>query len=142
MYHVLLAIDADEGRTDRALRTVLELPGQEEEVSVTVLYVLEEFSATDEGGQIDSKSIYDESSIPETVEDAQNRLTDAGIETDVRHEHGDVSSTILNVAEELDVDCIAMSGRKQSPTGKVLFGSVTQSVLLASNRPVLISMAE
>lgn len=139
MYNVLLAIDGDEGRTDRAVRTVLELPG---EVSATVLYVLEEFSTTDEGAQIDSKSLYDEESIPKTVEEAQNRLTNAGIETDVRHEHGNVTSTILSVAKELNADCIVMSGRKQSPTGKVLFGSVTQSVLLSSKCPVLVSMAE
>jgi len=35
-----------------------------------------------------------------------------------------------------------MSGRKKSAAGKMLFGSVTQSVLLESTRPVTVLLDE
>ena len=76
------------------------------------------------------------------VRRAQARLAEAGVETSKRREHGDPAETIIEVAEELDVDNITMSGRRRSPTGKMLFGSTTQSVLLAADRPVTVILDE
>lgn len=50
---------------------------------------------------------------------------------------GDVSAKIIGYAAEHDARYIVMGGRKRSPIGKAIFGSVTQSVLLNANRPVL-----
>lgn len=55
---------------------------------------------------------------------------------------GEPSSRINDYAEQNDAGYIVTSGRKRSPVGKVLFGSVTQSILLNSDRPVISAMTE
>jgi len=47
-------------------------------------------------------------------------------------------NAIVEAAQEHDVDVIFLAGRKRSPAGKVLFGSVTQGVALSTERPVQI----
>lgn len=141
MYHVLVALDSNVERMEQAIESVTNLPGRED-LSVTLLNVFEEFEAVDEGGQVDSASLYDESDIPEAVETAHEHLKTEGITTSVRREHGDPAQRILQVAKEINADAILMAGRKRSPAGKVLFGSVTQSILLSADRPVIVTTVE
>ena len=55
---------------------------------------------------------------------------------------GEPTDSILSLAAELDASYVVIGGRQRSPTGKVLFGSVTQSVLLNADRPVVTVMEE
>lgn len=55
---------------------------------------------------------------------------------------GDPAEEILDRAKEVDARYIVIGGRSRSPVGKALFGSVTQSVLLDADRPVVTVMAE
>lgn len=57
-----------------------------------------------------------------------------------RGQIGDPSSMILDFAEEENVRYTVIGGRKRTPTGKAIFGSVAQSVLLESDRPVVTVM--
>ncbi len=50
---------------------------------------------------------------------------------------GDPTEAILDMAEGLEARYIVMGGKKRSPTGKALFGSVTQSVLLNAGVPTV-----
>jgi nucleotide-binding universal stress UspA family protein len=50
---------------------------------------------------------------------------------------GDPATQILAEAESLDARYLIVGGRKRSPTGKAIFGSVSQSVILESDRPVV-----
>ncbi|WP_256685260.1 universal stress protein [Halococcus qingdaonensis] len=50
---------------------------------------------------------------------------------------GKASEQIIGYADEHDARYIVVGKRKRSPTGKAVFGSVTQSVLLNADQPVL-----
>lgn len=78
--------------------------------------------------------------FPKVVLETRDSLDEAGIATELRREHDAPSEAILAVADELGVDLIVMSGRKRSGVGKVIFGSVTQGVLLNADVPVTIVM--
>ncbi|WP_340101890.1 universal stress protein [Salinibaculum salinum] len=139
MYRVLLPVDENEERAEQAAQNVINLPRDADDIEVVVLNVEAPYSVGDGGGRVSSEEFFDETDYPKSVEMVLDMLEDADIATKKRRVHGTPSEEILAVADEVDADAIAMSGRKRSPSGKVLFGSVTQSVLLDANRPVLVS---
>lgn len=141
MYRVLLAVNGDEERAKQATKAITSLPGISEgiDTQVVILNVFEEFEAVEEA-KVTSEELYDETDFPKSVEIASDILDNKGIDIVKRREHGQPADRILAVAEEIDADIIAMSGRKRSPTGKVLFGSVTQSVMLSANCPIIVNI--
>lgn len=50
---------------------------------------------------------------------------------------GDPAKALLEYSAEQDAEYIVVSARKRSSLGKVMFGSVTQSLLLEADRPVV-----
>lgn len=50
---------------------------------------------------------------------------------------GQPASEIRQVADEVDARYVVIGGRKRSPTGKAIFGSTTQTVLLNADRPIV-----
>jgi len=52
---------------------------------------------------------------------------------------GDPADSILDYVDEHDIDMVVIGARKRSPTGKLLFGSVTQSVILHTEIPVVVT---
>jgi nucleotide-binding universal stress UspA family protein len=55
---------------------------------------------------------------------------------------GKPSQRVLEYADDVDADYVVVGGRKRSSVGKVLFGSVTQSILLNAECPVITVMEE
>lgn len=141
-YEVLLPVDSSEARPTPSSEAVAELPDAPESVRVTILNVFEEFDVYDNMGGTSSEALYDRVELPEGVSASADFLEGRGIDTDLRIEHGDPKEVIVDVAEELDADMIALGGRKQTPVGKVLFGSVTQAVLLSADRSVFVTVSE
>lgn len=137
--NVLVPVDAEEIRALAAAESVAKLPNAAETVTVTLLNVEEKIEVTGgEGGHVSSDEWYDEDELPPSVEAAKALLEREGITVEVRREHADPAETILAVADEIGADGIVMAGRKRTPVGKVLFGSVTQSVLLNADIPVTV----
>jgi nucleotide-binding universal stress UspA family protein len=126
MVRVLLALDDDIPQAHAQTNAVEDLIGGDEGVTVYILHV---FSDNPEGASVQQV---------EAVREAQERLEEAGAEVQLLETSGSPAEEILRYAEEHDVDRICVGGRKRSPTGKALFGSVTQNVILDTHRPVLV----
>lgn len=141
MFHILTPVDSNRDRAEKTARTIIEQPWKTDQLTVTVLHVVEDFDiADDSGGRVRSKDLVESLDIPESVGHLKTRLEENSIETNVRRDFGDPSDVILDVAREDNVDHVVMSARKRSPVGKMVFGSVSQSVLLSLDQPVTIAM--
>lgn len=144
MYHIVIPIDEDETRARTAAEFVADL-GDESgldadlgDVSVSIVNVFKEFQAVDEGGNVQSRDLYDEDEFPDSVVTARDLLAAAGVAVDVERRHGDPAEEIIDYAESVDADTIVIPDRKRSPVGKAVFGSVTQDVILDADRPVTV----
>jgi nucleotide-binding universal stress UspA family protein len=134
MYHVLVPMDADEDRAMTQARYVASLPEASESVEATVLFV---FGSGDDVPQEWEK--FKSASRIGSVRHATEYLEEHDVEVELLDESGDTAEFILKEAEERGVDAIVLGGRKRSPAGKALFGSVTQSVILNTDLPVVVT---
>jgi nucleotide-binding universal stress UspA family protein len=75
-----------------------------------------------------------------TAEEGAERATAAGLIASplVESRDGDVATTILDVATEIDADVIAIGTRGRSGVRAYLLGSVSRSVVEHADRPVLV----
>ncbi len=124
MFRVLLGIDADEDRAATQAKLVASLPAAAEEVTAVVTHV---FQDNPEGASVQQLA---------AVRRAVEVLEDAGVDHRHHEASGQPAREIIAAADEIDADMICLSGRKRTPTGKVVFGSVTQEVILGTDRPV------
>lgn len=71
----------------------------------------------------------------------ENELKDAGFKTSTQLRVGSVAEVILGVAEELQVDVIAMSTHGRTGPARWLLGSIAERVVHNSKVPVLLIRA-
>ena len=123
MTDVLLAVDDDEARARIQAEDVAGLDW--EVVEATVLHV---FTDNVEGASIGQFG---------PAREARDILEDASIEVTMAETSGDPGEQVIAKAEETDAGLISVAGRRRSPAGKAVFGSVSQSVMLNAETPVL-----
>jgi len=129
MTDILLAVDADEKRAIAQAEKLASLDWNRDTTEVTVLHV---FTDNVEGASINQLG---------SARRARKVLEDEGFEVTLSETSGDPGEQVVTVAKESAADLICVGGRKRSPTGKALFGSVSQEVMLSSDCPVLFSTA-
>lgn len=129
MYRVLVPIDSSEARTRAQIEAVSALPNATDSVEVTLLRVFTDREAA-ENTSVTQLS---------TGKTAEERLTASGLTVETMARHGEAAEQILGAAAEIDADLIALGGRKRSPLGSLIFGSVSQAVMLDATRPVVIT---
>jgi Universal stress protein UspA and related nucleotide-binding proteins len=125
MNHVLLAIDADDGRAVEQAEAVQDLFDAES----TTAHLLHVFTDNPQGASVRQLG---------SVRRAAEVLEDAGTDLQYHEQSGDPPASIMETAVEIDADAICIAGRNRSPTGKALFGSVSQQVILGTDRPVIV----
>jgi nucleotide-binding universal stress UspA family protein len=129
--HVLLPVDRDVDRALHQARYVANLPSAAERLEATVLYV---FPHQDYKGA----PPHEFREIDAAVE-AADFLESEGITVHREAVGGEVVASILDAAEERDVDGIVVGGRKRSGVQTVLLGSTSHDTMLSAQRPVTIT---
>lgn len=123
MYDIIVGVDTNEKRARTQAEMIAELPGPDE-IRAILIHVF-----GTEGGDIESI---------DAITEARSRLEEAGVEVVTEGIGGDTAIAILDAAERYEANCICVAGRKRSPTGKAVFGSVTQDVIIGTDRPTLV----
>jgi nucleotide-binding universal stress UspA family protein len=130
MYEYLIAVDGDEGRAQAQAETVADQPESAGDIHATILHVFSNDGEERSVQEIDAVAL------------ARDILEESGIEVTLTGTSGDPTTAILETAEHVGAKRICVAGRKRTPTGKVLFGSVSQGVILSTTRPVLVCSAD
>ncbi len=127
MYRIVAGVDDSEERARALAETIIDTPMDRSEVEVVLIHHFEENPSGASVAQVSS------------VQEAADRLEAADITVRFDESSGNnPAQTILDFVKEYDADLVAVTGRKRSPTGKILFGSTSQEVILSTDRPVLI----
>jgi len=98
---------------------------------------LEQTSVEESGKTIPINEIrsHAEEIAEDAASDVEREFTPVGLV-------GDAAEGLLKYIEDVDASYVVLGGRRRSAVGKVLFGSVTQSVLLNADGPVVTVMSE
>lgn len=124
MYRILVGLDTDEDRAREQASMIASLPGSDE-ITAVLTHVFQE--------NPEGRSVHQLASVRHVA----SVLDEHDIDYEYHETSGEPASELIATADELDVDMICVSGRRRTPTGKVIFGSVTQSVILGTDKPVV-----
>ncbi|MFC2005246.1 universal stress protein [Chloroflexota bacterium] len=147
---ILLPLDGS--RVGEAALPIVEelitklLPG--EKVEVTLIQVLSSLSHYVIAGEETARVPYTPQEIEQMKKQASQYLRkageplkEAGATTKTRVAVGHAADEIINTADEINADIIAMSSHGRSGLSRWAFGSVTDRVLRGGSRPVLVVKA-
>ena len=130
MVRLLVALDDDLSQARAQINAVESMV---ETADGAEAYLLHVFDDNPEGASVHQI---------EAVRETKDRLEAAGVTVELLESSGNPAGEVLRYAEEYDVDQICAGGRKRTPAGKALFGSVTQDVILGTHCPVLVCGSE
>jgi nucleotide-binding universal stress UspA family protein len=145
---VLLAVGpGDAERIDRLAEETIDIAGPSDATVVLGhVFTEEEYENTiDSLGfdrTIEKVSPNDVANRHATIRELGDRLDAADVEFTVGGAVGDHGDSIVGLAEESDTDLVIVGGRQRSPTGKAVFGSTAQKVMLSAPCPVTFVRAD
>lgn len=135
---IVAAVDGSD-RSDATVREAVAL-GEAFGEPVEVVHVLtrEEFVSLERTNVSETGEAVPVEGVVETAEGiSEEAISEAGATASAVGLMGDPADEIVEYAHEQDARYVVVAGRKRSPVGKALFGSVVQSVLLSADCPVV-----
>lgn len=138
---ILLAIGpGDDERAERLAEETIDAASEETTVVLAHVFSHSEYESTLDDLSFDRTSgdytPDDVAGRHSTIRTVARRLDDAGVDYAVRGSVGQHGQRIVDLAREVEADRVLVGGRQRSPTGKAVFGSVAQEVMLSSPSPV------
>ncbi|WP_136688570.1 universal stress protein [Halorhabdus amylolytica] len=138
---ILLAIGPkDSDRIDELAEAVLEIATPSNaEVVIAHVFTPEEFENTVDRLDFENISEADPDDVAQrhgAVRTLTNAFDEADVKYGIRGRVGDHATEIVDLSTEVDADRIVVGGRKRSPSGKAVFGSVAQDIMLEAHCPV------
>jgi nucleotide-binding universal stress UspA family protein len=116
---------------DDELRVLHVIPEKNAEKHFESLRATEEFTDASFSIEIDRAEQIAQTLIETSLEDySRDDIAPVG-------RTGDPADEIIATADSIDPRYIVVGSRKRTPTGKAIFGSVSQSVILNSERPTV-----
>ncbi len=121
MYTVVMGVGTDHERTLRKAHAIADLPAPPESLAVVVVQAGGSSADTPDIARV--VSFFDEHDIDSTVETVST----------------DPPTALVEVATDREADLICVGGRQRSPAGKAQLRSGAQSVMVNTDRPVLVA---
>ena len=148
---ILVPLDGSEvGETAlQTVKTVISKFKPDLDVEVTLLQVMTSLSHYIVAGDSSVQVLYTPEELNQIKESVADYLKKAGAQLVIRPgitvipriASGNAADEILKVAEEINVDMVAMSTHGRSGISRWALGSVTDRIMRSSTRPVLIVRA-
>lgn len=121
---------------DEELYVLHVIPEADADEHFEAIQEIDEFRDVDFSIEVDRAESIAETLVERTLDDRTlDRFSPVG-------RIGKPSVEILAVADDIDPRFLVIGGKRRSPTGKAVFGSVTQSVILDSEWPVVTYMSD
>ena len=128
----------DHERVERLAEETLDIAGPTgARVVLARVFSQEGYEETLEALHFDDPTTDDVAGRDAAIRDLEEVLDGADVEWEVRGRVGDPGEAVVEMAEAAGADVVVVGGRNRSPTGKAVFGSVGQTILLSSPCPVL-----
>ncbi|ELZ94876.1 universal stress protein [Haloferax mucosum ATCC BAA-1512] len=145
---ILLAVGANDAkRLDRLAEETIDIAGPTG-ATVVIGHVFTKAEYNDALDNLDFDITAEEVSGDDVarrhsiVRELVSRFDDAGVSYEIRGPVGDHGEKLVELAGDVDADRLLVGGRKRSPTGKAVFGSLAQEVMLESPCPVTFVRAD
>ncbi|MBV0903052.1 universal stress protein [Haloarcula salina] len=130
----------DDARVDALVDAIRAVAGPSD-ATVVIAHVFDTDSYRDaverlldtEGGDIGPDELAARMSVTREISD---RLEADSIDCEPRATTGTSGEGVVSLAEDVDADLVIVGGRQRSPTGKAIFGSTAQEVMLNAPCPV------